>query len=44
MTESLNGGGTVITGDGKSLLFELLSLLLEHRLSQGVFCEYLDDC
>ena len=26
------------------LLFELLSLLLKHRLSQGVFCEGLDNC
>ena len=43
MTESFNGGGTGITGDDNSLLFELLSLILKHRLSQGVFCEYLDD-
>ena len=44
MTESLNGGGTGITSDGNSLLFELLSLLLKHWLSRGVFCEDLDDC
>ena len=30
--ESLNGGDTGITGDGKKLIFELLSLLLMHRL------------
>ena len=44
MTESFNGGGTCITGDDKSFLFQLLSLLLKHRLSRGVFCEELDDC
>ena len=44
MTESFNVVGTVITGDEKSLLFELLYFLLKHRLSQGVFCEELDDC
>ena len=44
MTESFNGGGTGITGDDNSLFFELLSLLLKHRLSWGVFCEELDDC
>ena len=43
MTESFNGGGTGITGDEKSLLFELLSLLLKHRLSQGEFGKELDD-
>ena len=42
MTESFNGGGTCITGDDNSLIFELMSLLLEHRLSQWVFCEELD--
>ena len=44
MTESFNGVGTGITGDDNSFLFELLFLLLKHRLSQGVFCEDLDDC
>ena len=44
MNESFNGGGTGITGDGNSLLFELLSLILNQRLSRGVFCEDLDDC
>ena len=44
MTESFNGGGTGITGDGNSLLFELLYLLLKHRLSRGVLYEDLDDC
>ena len=44
MTESFNGGGTGITADDNSFLFELLYLLLKHRLSLGVFCEYLDDC
>ena len=44
MTESFNGGGKVITSDEKSLLFELMYLLLKHRLSLGVFCEDLDDC
>ena len=44
MTKSFNGGGTCIIGDGKSLHFELLSLLLKHWLSLGVLCEDLDDC
>ena len=44
MTESFNVGGTVITGDGNSWLFELLSLLLNHRLSRGVLCGDLDGC
>ena len=44
MNESFNGGGTVITNDGDSFLFELLSLLLNHRLSRGILCEELDDC
>ena len=44
MNESFNEGGTGITGDGNSILFELLSLLLNHQLSQGVLCEDLDDC
>ena len=43
-TESLNGGGTGITSDDNSLIFELLSLLLKNGLSRGVFCEDLDDC
>ena len=43
MTESFNGVGTGITSDGNSFLYELLSLLLNCRLSQGVFCEELDD-
>ena len=44
MTKSFNGGGTGITGDEKSFLFELLSLLLNNHLSRGVFYEELDDC
>ena len=44
MTESFNGGGTDITGDDKSLIFELLSLLLNHRLSRGLLWGDLDDC
>ena len=32
MTESFNGGGTGITSDDSSLLFELLYLLLKYRL------------
>ena len=44
MTESFHGGSIVITGDDNSLLFELLSLLLNHLLSQGVFSEVLDYC
>ena len=44
MTESLNGWGTGITSDDNKLLFELLSLLLNHQLSRGVFCDDLDDC
>ena len=44
MTESFNGGGTCITGDDNSFLFELLLFLLKHQLSQGVFCEELYDC
>ena len=44
MTEPFNGGGTCITGDGKLLIFELLSFILKHRLSRGLLCEELDDC
>ena len=33
MTESFNGGGTGITSDGESLLFEWLYFQLKHRLS-----------
>ena len=44
ITESFNGGGTGITGYGNLLLFGLLPLLLKHRLSRVVLCEYLDDC
>ena len=44
MTESFNVGGTGITVDEKSLLFELLSLILKHRLSKIVLCKDLDDC
>ena len=44
MTELFNGGGKGITGDENWLFFELLSLLLKHRLSRGVLCEDLDDC
>ena len=36
MTELLNGGGTGITGDENSLLFEWTYLRLKHRLSWGV--------
>ena len=43
MTELFNVGGTGITGDDNLLLFEWLSLLLNHWLSQGVFYEDLDD-
>ena len=43
MINLFDGGFKGITVDGKSLLFELLSLLLEHRLSRVVFCEELDD-
>ena len=32
MTESFNVGGTGITGDDNSLLFELLYFLLNHQL------------
>ena len=34
MTESFNGGGTGIISGYNSLLFELLSLQLKHRLSR----------
>ena len=34
MTESFNIGGTFITSDDSSLLFELLPLQLKHRLSR----------
>ena len=44
MTESFNGGGTCITCDYNSLLFELLYFILKHWLPQGVFCEELDGC
>ena len=44
MTESLDRGCTGINGDGNLLLFELLSLLLDNRLPQGVLCEELDYC
>ena len=44
MTESFHVVSIGITGDYNSLLFELLWLLLSHWLSQGVLCEYLDDC
>ena len=44
MTDTFNVGGTFINGDGYSLLFELMSLLLEHRLPLGFLCEDLDDC
>ena len=43
MTESFHVGSIGITGDEKSLLFELLWLLLRHWLSRGVLCENLDD-
>ena len=35
MTELFNGGSTYITGDDNLFIFELLSLWLNHRLSQG---------
>ena len=44
MTESFNEGGTCTTSDENSFIFELLALLLKHRLSQGVLYEELDDC
>ena len=44
ITESFNGLGIGITGNGKSLPFELLSFILDHRLSRGVLCQELDDC
>ena len=44
MTKQFNGGGIGITCDDKSLLFQLVFLLLKQRLSRVVFCEYLDDC
>ena len=37
MTELFNGGGTGITSDDNSLIFELLPLLSNHCLSQEVF-------
>ena len=37
ITELFNWGGTDINGADKSLLFEWMSLRLNHRLSQGVF-------
>ena len=43
LTESFNVGGTCITSDDKSLLFELLSLKLKHLLSWGVLCEELNN-
>ena len=44
ITESFHGGSIGITGDDKSLLFELLWFILRHWLSRGVLCEDLDDC
>ena len=44
MTKSFNLGGKSINGDDNYLIFILLSFLLKHRLSRGVFCEDLDDC
>ena len=44
ITESFNGGGTGITSDSSSLIFELLYLLSKHWLSQGVLFEELDEC
>ena len=44
MTESFNGGGTGITGNENSFLFQLMPYLLKHWLSLGVLCEDLDDC
>ena len=44
MTESFNVVGTSISGDHRSFIFDLMSLILKHQLSQGVFCEELHDC
>ena len=44
MTESFNLGDICITGDGNSLLFELMPLLLNHRVSQAVLCKELGEC
>ena len=44
MTKPFDVGGTGITGDDKPLLFELLSLVLNHQLLRGVLYEELDDC
>ena len=44
MTESFNGGGTGISCDVNSLLFDLLSLILKHRLLWGMKCKELDEC
>ena len=43
MTESFHEGIIGITSDDKSLLFELLWLLLRNWLSRGVLCEELDE-
>ena len=43
ITESFIGRGTVIIGDDNSLIFELLSFLLKHRLSPWLLCKDLDD-
>ena len=44
ITKSFNGGGTGITSDENSFLFEFLSLILKRRLSLGVFCKELYGC
>ena len=43
MTESFNVGGRVIICEDKSLLFDLIFLRLNRRLSRGELCEDLDD-
>ena len=44
MNGSFYGGSVGITGEYKSLLFELMWLLSRNLLSQGLLCEDLDDC
>ena len=43
MTEPFNRGGTGINVDDNSLLFDLLSFQLKHRLSRGEFFEDMGD-
>ena len=44
MIESFNERGIYITDDNNTSHFGLLSLILNPRLSRGVFSENLDDC